>query len=797
VTALETRATPGTAGGVVGTGVPRREDARLLTGRGRYLADHDVPGLCHVAILRSTMAHADIGGIDTAEAGRLPGVLAVVTAADLVAAGASSFSHLLEPPARPLRWGVLADDRVRFVGEPLAAVVAMSRAVAEDALELVDVDYRERPAVVGLDTALDPDATLLYPEWGTNEFLHLEETAPGVAVAMATAPHVLRERFESHRVTGLPLEGHGVQAAWDVGTGRLSVVTSSQQPHQLRSVIAEICGLAESSVRVVSPDMGGGFGNKQHFTREECLVGLLARMTGRTVRWSQDRTESLTASVHARAQRHDVEVAYDDTGRVLALRVHVVADLGNPVLYFSGVGPALVTVSSLTGGYDIPEVAWTLSCVATTTCPVGAYRGFGQPEAHLTTERVMDLIAADLGLDPVAVRRRNLLPDAPRPWRSPSGGRLDIGDLGPHLDALLDDFGYGTWRTRQAAARSAGRYVGIGVSTLVQGTAPNQHDTAGRFGSLEMASVTVLPDGRVDVRVGTKSQGQAHETSFAQVAADALGADLDAVVVRDGDTDGLAYGQGTWGSRSAVMGGGAVIQAARRVRERMAAIGAHIGRPVPGDGPVPPDVFAEIAAVAWWHQHRLPPGSEPGLTATAVYTPGFTDPRPDGSVNHDETYTACMTAVAVEVDPATGLVRVLDALMVSDCGTVINPAVVVGQHRGGFAQGLGVALFEEIRYSGEGQPLCATLLDYTIPTALDAPDLRVVLRHTPSDTLGGFRGIGESSIIAAPAVLVSAVDDALRPLGVRLRSTRLHAATLRAAARAQGWRPDPAAWADR
>jgi carbon-monoxide dehydrogenase large subunit len=781
----------------VGISVPRREDPRLLTGNGRYVADHDVAGLCHIAILRSTMAHAELTNIDIADAPQLPGVVAVATATDLAAAGARRFDHLLAEPAKPLTWPVLADDRVRFVGEPIAAVVATSRAIAEDALELIVVDYVELEPVIGVEAALADDAALLYPEWGTNEFFHLDDATPGLDDALAASPHRRTLRLESHRVIGLPLEGHGAQASWDPGTGRLTLITSSQQPHQLRSVVAEICGLGENVVHVISPDMGGGFGNKQHFSREECLVALLARLTGRHVRWTQDRTESLTASVHSRAQLHLVDVGFDDSGRVLALNVHVLADLGNPVLYFSGIGPALVTVASLSGGYAIEQLGWSLSCVATTTCPVGAYRGFGQPEAHLTTERVMDLIAEDLGIDPVEVRRRNLLPDNPRPWMGHGGQRIDVGDLGPHLDRLVDELDYGRWREMQARSRAEGRYVGIGLSTLVQGTSPNQHSTAGRFGSLEMASVSVLPDGRVDVRVGTKSQGQGHETAFAQVAAEALGVAVEQVMVRDGDTDALIYGQGTWGSRSAVMGGGAVIAAARKVREQMAALGAQIGRPIPDRGPIESARVAEIAAAAWWKQHLLPPGQEPGLVASAVYTPGNTDPLPDGRTNHDETYTACMTAVVVDVDPATGRVTVLDAVSVIDCGTVINPTLVVGQHRGGFTQGLGVALLEEVRYSDDGQPQCATLLDYTIPTSLDAAPLRVVLQQTPSETLGGFRGMGESGIIAAPAAIVGAVDDALRPLGVRLTSSRAHAGALRAAVCETGWRLDVAAWAAR
>jgi carbon-monoxide dehydrogenase large subunit len=780
---------PAVATGPVGERALRREDPRLLTGHGRYLADHDCPGLHHVAILRSPMAHARVRGIDVSAARALAGVVAVVAQADLDAAGARPMRHLLPiPGVQPLTWGVLAGDRVRFVGEPVVAVVAASRAVAEDACELIEVDYDELPPVVGIDAAVAPGAPLLYPEWGSNEFLHLEFASPGVDAAMNTAPHRLTERFEHHRVTALPLEGHGAQASIDPSTGLLTVIASNQQPHQLRTVIAEVCGLAESGVRVIAPDMGGGFGNKQHFSREECLVALLARITGRPVRWVQDRSEGLTASIHSRPQIHDVAAGYDDDGRVLALQVRVRADVGNPVLYFSGVGPALVTVGALTGGYTIPELAWSLSCVATTTCPVGAYRGFGQPQAHFTTERVMDLVAADLDLDPALVRRRNLLPDRPRPWTTHNGARIDVGPLGPHLDHLLTAFDYRGWRERQRSLRAAGRFVGLGLSTLVQGTAPTQFGVAGRFGSWELATVSVLPDGRVTVTVGTKSQGQGHETSLAQVAAGALGVEIDRVNVVDGDTDALPYGMGSWGSRTAVMGGGAVLRAAESVRDKMARIAAHMGGH-PG--------FEAVAAEAWWYAHRLPAGMEPGLTATACYTPGNTIPVPDehGHTNFDETFGSHMTAVVVDVDPSTGRVAVLDSLLVSDCGVVINPTVVEGQHQGGFAQGLGAVLLEEFRYSPEGQPLTSTLLDYIVPEAPDVPVLRIVHRQTPSATAGGFRGVGEAAIIAAPAAIAGAVDDALRPLGVRITSTRLHPHMVRDLVRRGGYVADPAAFA--
>jgi carbon-monoxide dehydrogenase large subunit len=777
---------------MIGERVLRREDPRLLTGRGRYLDDHDVPGLCHVAILRSPVPHARIAGLDLAAARTLPGVVAVVTQPDLEAAGAQAMQHLLPLPGiQPLVWTVLASDVVRFVGEPIAAVVATSRAVAEDACELIEVDYEERPPVIGPLAALAEDAPLLYPEWGTNEFLHLESATPGLETALAAAPRRLTERFESHRVTGLPLEGHGAQASVDPASGVLTVVASNQQPHQLRTVIAEVCGRSEADVRVVAPDMGGGFGNKQHFTREECLVALLTLLTGQPVRWIQDRTEGLVASIHSRPQIHDVTVGFDDVGRVLAMSVKVVSDVGNPVLYFSGIGPSLVTVGALSGGYAIGELGWSLSCVATTTCPVGAYRGFGQPQAHLTTERVMDLVAAELGLDPAVVRRRNLLPDAPRPWITHDGARIDVGPLGPQLEQLLTAFDYSGWRQRQAGMRAERRLVGLGLSTLVQGTAPTQYGVAGRFGSFEVATVSVLPDGRVTVTVGTKSQGQAHETSLAQVAADVLGVDVERVTFADGDTAALPYGMGSWGSRTAVMGGGAVLRAAEAVRDKMARIAEHIDRM--GGSPS----FDAVAAEAWWQTHRLPPGIDPGLTATVSYTPGRTIPVPDehGHTNFDETFGSHMTAIAIEVDPVTGRVTVLDALLVSDCGVVINPMVVEGQHQGGFAQGLGNVLLEEVRYSPEGQPLTSTLLDYTIPEAPDVPVLRVIHRQTPSETAGGFRGVGEASIIATPAALAGAVADALQPLGVRITSTRLHPHVLRQLVRQAGYQPDAAAFA--
>jgi carbon-monoxide dehydrogenase large subunit len=776
---------------VIGERVERKEDRRFLTGGGRYVADVAVPGALQVAILRSPLAHARIGRIDTAAAEALDGVHVVCTG-DGLAAVSEPFTHRIPgPEVQPLSWYALARDAVRYVGEPVVAVAATSRAVAEDALELVEVDYEPLAAVVDPLAALEEGAPLLYPEWGTNVLFRTGFATGGVEEALRSAPHRRSARLTSHRVTGAPLEGHGAAAAFDRSAGRLTLWASSQQPHQLRTVVAEVTRLGEAAVRVVAPDMGGGFGNKQHFGREEVLVALMALACDRPVRWLEDRVESLTASPHARAQVHDVEVGFDRTGRVLALRNRIVSDLGNPVLYFSGIGPSLVAAGSVTGGYAIAEVAVEVACVATTTCPVGAYRGFGQPEAHLTTERVMDLVAGELGLDPVEVRRRNLLPDAPRPWRSAAGAAIDVGRLGPQLDRLVAEADYVGLRRRQQAARAAGRLFGIGVSTLVQGTAPTQHDVAGRFGSWEAAAVDVLPDGRVRVRVGTKSQGQGHATVMAQLAASVLQVPLDRIDVVDGDTDALAYGMGTWGSRSAVMGGGAVLEAAGRVLDQLRTVAAGMLGGAPGDVVMAeggfavagveaaPVSFEAVAAEAWWHTNRLAPGTAPGLGAVAHYTPGRTLPGAEGGTNHDETYGSHMSLVAVEVDRLTGEVRFVEAVAVVDCGTVINPTVVEGQLQGGFAQGVGLAVTEEVTYTDDGQPTATTLLDYCLPEAADVPVLKVVLRPTPSGTAGGFRGVGETAIIFGPVALVGAVNDALAPLGIAVDSTRCHPHHLR------------------
>ena len=769
---------------MIGASPPRREDARLLTGRARFVADVVVPGAAALVFVRSAVAHGHLRVVHVDAASGAPGVIAVLTGADL-AARSEPFDHRLAiPGVRPLRWPVLAVDRVRYVGDPVAVVVARDEARAIDAAALVELDIDELPAVVGVHRALDPDAPVLFDGWDDNAFARVSASFGRPDEELAWAPHRATVCFEHHRICGAPMEGHAVAATIDPATDRLTVWASNQQPHQLRTVIAEVCRRPESTVRVIAPDMGGGFGNKQHFTREEAAVALTACLLRRPVRWAATKGEQLTASIHSRPQHHEIEVGFADDGRLLALKARITADLGAPLLYFSGLGPSLVTAGSMPLAYALPHYAYELVGVATTTCPVGAYRGFGQPQAHATMERVMDTIAATLGLDRVAVRRRNLWPDgAPRPIIAAPGARLDIGPQQAQLDQLLDAFGLDHWRRVQADARAEGRLVGIGLSCVVEAAAPTQLGVAGRFGSFESAMVQMAPDGRVRVQVGTKCNGQGHETVFAQVAASVLGVAVTDVDVSDGDTDALPYGMGTWGSRSAVMGGGAVLRAAEGVAARLATIARHLVGAVADAPVVIADGWcavgeagvsvAEVARVAWHEPHRLPPGTAPGLAAHEVYAPGNSSavPDADGRMNFNETYSTCATAVVVEIDRETAVVRLLDAVMAHDCGTVINPTVLDGQLQGGFTQGVAAVLHERIVYDEHGQPRTAGLQDYLVPTAVEAPTLRVVHGCTPSGLAGGFRGAAEGPIIAAPAVLVSAVNDALAPLGRAVGST--------------------------
>jgi len=776
----------------------RKEDRRLLTGRGRYLADLVRPGTAHVALLRSPLAHARIRAIDVAAAAAHPGVLAVVTQADLEGHVQRLHHHLpMLPGLRQLHWPLLADGKVRFAGEPVVAVVATSRAVAEDAADLVRLDLEPLPPLTSIDEALADGAPLVYDDWTDNVLLRLEVAHGDAASAIDGGTHpVLRRRIVHHRVTGAPLEGHGALADHDPGTGRLTLHASSQSPHFLRTVVAEALGMPESRLRVVAPDIGGAFGNKGHYLREEILIAALARRLDRPVVWSQDRIEGMTAGIHSRQQVHDIEIAHRPDGRIVAMRAHLRADLGSAELYALGMAPAFATAGTLPSVYDIQDYAFVVEGVVTNKAPSGGYRGYGQPQAVLSMERIVDLLADQLGLDPMFVRRANLIPDGVRPYVTAGGSRLDVGPLSEQLDELLAAGGYDELRKRQAAERAAGRLVGIGVGQMVETTAANPHALAGQFGGYEMATVTVHPDGHVSAMVGTTSHGQGHETVYAKLVADTLTVSPDVVDVREGDTDAVAYGAGTWGSRSAVMGGGALLLAAERVRAKMIAFAADMlhqpaeavtlsdGALRAGDVVLPLSMVANLATL---HAFAAP-SVEPGLSASAVFEPGNTQAFPDeqGKLNMAATHSSGAGLALVEVDAATGRVRVREATILHDCGRIIDRIIVEGQIQGGFAQGLGAVLLEAVEYGPDGAPLVRTLQDYPMPTTREVPVVRVLHQETPSELPGGFRGMGESAAILAPAMIANAVHDALRPLGVPIAQSDLRPPAVRDLLRAGG-----------
>ncbi|MFI8829035.1 xanthine dehydrogenase family protein molybdopterin-binding subunit [Streptomyces sp. NPDC053431] len=766
----------------------RQNADRFLAGDGTYLPDIVLPGMKHATFVRSPHPHARIRAVDGARALTVPGVQAVLSGPDF-ARQTRRVAHLMPtPPFQPLAWPLLPIDKVRYVGDPVAVVVADDPYTAQDAAELVQVSYEELPWVTSPQEAAAKEAPLLYEEWGSNVFMRDTFQHGDVDAAFATAAGILDERFDHHRMCGFPLEGHGV-CAYREPSGRLIVYASTQFPHQLRDVLADITDTRLTSIRVVSPDVGGGFGLKQHVTREELVIAVLALMLPYPVRWTRDVTSLLDHGIHARQQVHEVKAAYRTDGKILALRAHIVADVGNPLLYFTGAGPALVTASTLTGAYDVRAYAFELEAVATNTVPIGGYRGFGQPQAVFTMERTLDLIAQRLAMDPAQIRRVNLIPDQPRPFISSTGLSYDTGSIRGQFDRLLE-----TTRSKTNSFGSADRgsdtYTGVGFACYIEVNAPNVHSLAGRYGAFETATIAIQPDGCIIGCVGTKDIGQGNAATFAQIIADELEASIDDVVIRDGDTDLLPLGMGTMGSRTLIMTGAALRDAAHQVKAKLATLAAyqlgvssetvrfHGGAcHAPGKKAVS---YQDLATLAYHTPHLLPPEIEPGLMATGVFHArhAASAPDADGRMNPAATYSSQVAAATVHVEPCSGQIMVTDFTLVHDCGTAVNPIAVQGQIQGSFAQGLSAVLFEELKYEA-GRPANATLANYPVARASDIPRVDAVEQNTPSNLPGGVRGIGQVATILAPAAIANAVDNALRPLGITIRQSDLTPSALR------------------
>ncbi|MFB6171493.1 MAG: xanthine dehydrogenase family protein molybdopterin-binding subunit [Haloarculaceae archaeon] len=755
----------------VGSARERREDPALVRGDARYTADLSAPGMVHLAFVRSPFGHATVESIDASAAEALPGVLAVYTRADVAASDAPgrldvATEHLdVEVPGHP----ILATDRVRYQGQPVAAVVAESRARAADAVRAVDATYDRRDAVVDPVAATDPDAPAVFESCPDNvATAGTLGDADATERAFADADRVVELDLRNNRLIPTAIEPRAALAREE--DGRLRVDMTSQNPHEHRADLAATLGLAESEIHVVSPDVGGGFGHKGHHYPGETVTAWAARRLGRPVKWVATRSENYQAGAHGRDHVTTAALAFDDDGTMRGLRADTHANVGG---YGLGIAPILPTWYGrlLAGQYDLPAIHCRTRTVFTNTAPVHTYRGAGRPEAIYVLERLVKRAADDLGMDPAAFRRRNLLDPDDFPVETVVGATYDSGDYEPAMDRALDALDYDHVGERSeptdgasggAASRAGerseptdGRLVGVGLANFVESTGL----------SFESGVVRVHPDGGVTVYAGTHSHGQGHGTTYAQIVADELGLSPEAIDVVEGDTDRIPRGTGTFGSRSTIAGGSALAESAREVREAAREIAGARLEADPDDveladgafhvagAPERSVSFREVAQTAY--SPVRPPGVDPGLEATTFF-------EQDGTAYAFGTHGA-----VVSVDPDTGELDVERYVAVDDCGVQVNPRLVEGQIHGGVAQGVGQALSEQAVYDDNGTLLTGSLQDYAIPKAEHVPEMTTDSTETPSPTNPlGVKGVGEAGTIAAPPALVNAVVDALAPLGV-------------------------------
>ena len=762
----------------IGASVLRLEDRRFLTGAGQYVSDRAVPGALHCRFVRSDHAHADLLEIETEAALAVPGVAAVLTGADMAEDGIGSMPCLWKiptkdgtPMAEPPRWA-LARGRVRHVGEPVAAVLAESQAAADDAAELVGVRYAPLPAVVGSRAAIGADVVLHGEAPGNVCYVWGRGDEAAVARAMEAAARTVEIDIYNNRIAGAALEPRAAIASYDSIAGTVTLYDTTQAVHLVRRSVATQLGMADRQVRVVSPDVGGGFGYKGKHYPEEIVVCWAARRLGRPVRWVGSRGEAFVTDTQARDHRTRAKLALDGDGRFLGLRVETVADLGAYLSTFGAAIPSAIYSALLAGVYGTQAVYVEVTGVFTNTVPTDAYRGAGRPEACYILERLADRAAAATGVDPVEIRRRNLIPGGAMPYTTPIGPTYDCGDFPKIMERALASADHEGFAERRAASQAEGRLRGIGIASFVEssGVAPSRLAGAmgARVGFFESAEIRVDREGCVQALLGTHNHGQGHATTFAQILSTHFGVPLDKVEIVEGDTGAVPFGTGTFGSRSIAVGGSALHRAADRVIEKAGAIAAHMLEAAPDDIAFENGVFAvagtdrrvafEAVAERAHVPHDFPHETlEPGLVASAFYDP------PNFAFSNGA------HVVEVEIDPETGTVTIADYRVVDDVGTVINPMIVEGQIHGGLAQGIGQALMEDVVYDPEsGQPFAGSFMDYAMPRADDLPDFVSELDESQPCTHNplGAKGCGESGSIGAPAALVAAVLDALAPLGV-------------------------------
>ncbi|HEX3244617.1 MAG TPA: xanthine dehydrogenase family protein molybdopterin-binding subunit [Chloroflexota bacterium] len=746
---------------LLGTPIKRREDPKLITGGATYVDDLHLVGTTYMAVLRSPYAHARVNGIDTTAAKAAPGVVAVVTAADVndatvgplpVLIPMSAFQDGKSPERR-----VLAMDKVRYVGDPLAAVVAESREAARDALALVEVDFEPLEAVVDPEQAILEGAPVLHEQFGTNVAHRQHRETGEVDSIFANAERVVKTRVVNQRLLPAAMEPRGCVADFKSvikGAGQLTLWDSTQVPHSLRTQMAKTLGLPEHSVRVIAPEVGGGFGNKIDLSPEETLACIMSMRLERPVKWIEERRENLQAAMHGRGQVQEAEAAVAPDGRVQAMKVRIVFDCGAYYQYITplfGMGSGMM----LAGNYDIPNHSFDLVGAFTNKTPIGAYRGAGRPEAIYLMECLMDRIAHDLGLDPAEVRRVNFIKPEDFPYQAPGTRVFDTGNYEGALNKALEVAKYAELRAEQKTARAEGRIMGIGVAAYVE--------VCG-FGPWESGTVRVENNGLVTALTGTSPHGQGLETAFSQLIADELTIPMDQIEVLHGDTAIVPTGIGTMGSRSAVVGGSALFKASVDVREKMVQIAANLMEASIDDVELANGTFSVRGApdksIAWGrvvaaaYGGKIPEGMEYGLTSTHHYAP------------EGETFPFGVHISVVDIDPDTGRVTLRRHIAIDDCGPILNPLLAEGQRHGGIAQGAGQALFEGVIYDEMGQLVTGSFMDYAMPTAHNLPSFEMDRTETPTTRNPlGIKGIGEAATIGSTPAIRNAVLDALRPFG--------------------------------
>lgn len=765
--------TPMVAARSVGRSVLRSEDPRLLSGGGRYLADVTLPRELHAALLRSNEAHSRLLSVDVSAAQELPGVHLVWTGADVAQHCEGIEGALAVDGCIATVMPLLAREVLHYVGEPIALVVAETRAIAEDALELISVETEPLPAVTDPNAALDEGSPIANDQLAGNVGLRGGATYGPVDEQFAAAERVVEATYHTGRLSPTPMETRGVIASYDWASQELKLWTSTQMPHLIRYFITAYLGIQENHVEVLTPDTGGGFGQKAHLFVEELLMPLASRELNRPVKWVEDRRENLMVAAHAHEQYITIALALDADNRITAMKTRALGDGGafHQPPWSMAVEPWCATAVTPQGVYDVTTLQYTYEAAATNKAPVGAYRGVGYMAGTYAREAIVDEAARAVGMSPFDFRRLNVVKQLP--WVNAQGVTYDEGSWLESIDRLEEMVGYAEFRQRQLAARAEGRYLGLGISVFVEST--GESTAMGKAHGLpdvyhDTATVRMDPNGTVTVTLGLTTQGQGNRTTAAQVAADMMGVRPEDVTVIAGDSTRHTYGSGTVASRGAVIASGAIGRAAGVLREKLLAVASNMlevsatdielldGRAaVRGDSEASVSI-SDVATSIYFDDSVWPEGFDPGLEATFAYDAG----RP--------MFSNGAQAALVEVDPFTGFVRVDTMYVIEDCGTVINPGIVDGQIRGGALQGIGAALFEHLVYDESGQLVTTTLVDYHLPTADVSPAFKIEHLQTPSShTWNGAKGMGESALIAAPAAVLNAVNDAIAPFGAVLR----------------------------